>query len=116
MDDVRAAVCRGGEAVGIGDVADCELGADRLCVRAALRRPDKYADVAALRAQGVHDPWADEPRPPGDENLHFWKFCQYLLGVGPRWPWYFEPSDELPYGADAGSDICMKETCPIFMP
>ncbi len=24
------------------------------------------------------------------------KFSQYRLGVGPRWPWYFEPSSVAP--------------------
>jgi hypothetical protein len=26
------------------------------------------------------------------------KFSKYRLGVGPRWPWYFEPRAPLPYG------------------
>jgi hypothetical protein len=29
---------------------------------------------------------------------------------------YFEPIEEAPYGVVAGSVICMKEICPIFMP
>ena len=44
------------------------------------------------------------------------KFCQYRLGVGPRWPWYFDPSAPEPYGVSAGSDICTNESWPIFIP
>jgi hypothetical protein len=29
---------------------------------------------------------------------------------------YFEPIASAPYGVAAGSVICMKEICPIFMP
>src|SRR5947209_5268737 len=71
-----------------------------------------------LRPERVHDVRADEPGPAGDENGHESspKFCQYRLAVGPRWPLYFEPMEAEPYGVTAGSVICMKETCPIFMP
>ena len=43
------------------------------------------------------------------------KFFQYRLGVGPRWPWYFEPSPLEPYGCSAGSDICTNDSWPIFI-
>ena len=66
-----------------------------------------------LCAQRVDDPPADEPCSPGDEDHS--KFFQYLLGVGPAWPWYFEPRPELPYGVSAGSVICTKESWPIFI-
>jgi len=38
-------------------------------------------------------------RAPGDQDQpvgSFWKFCQYFEGVGPRWPWYFEPMSPVP--------------------
>ena len=38
------------------------------------------------------------------------KFSKYRLGVGPRWPWYFEPRAPLPYGWSAGVVIIMKLT------
>src|SRR5205085_7952447 len=69
--------------------------------------------------QRVHDVTADEPGAPGYEDQRVgsrWKFCQYFDGVGPRWPWYFEPSSRLPYGVAAGSLSWTKEICPIFMP
>ena len=44
------------------------------------------------------------------------KFCQYRLGVGPRWPWYFEPIPSDPYGRSAGSESCTNESWPIFIP
>ena len=44
------------------------------------------------------------------------KFSQYRLGVGPRWPWYFEPVAPLPYGRSAGVVISMKLIWPIFIP
>ena len=44
------------------------------------------------------------------------KFSKYRLGVGPRWPWYFDPVAPLPYGRSAGVVICMKLIWPIFMP
>ena len=44
------------------------------------------------------------------------KFSKYRLGVGPRWPWYFDPVAPLPYGRSAGVVISMKLIWPIFMP
>ena len=104
----------------VGDVTRCELGAPARELRAAPRVAHEGADVAPLRAERVDDLRADEPRSAGDEDLHrpgsVVKFCQYRLGVGPRWPWYFDPSASLPYGADAGSVSCMKDSWPIFIP
>ena len=61
----------------------------------------------------------DEAGAAGDEDLQTdsrSKFCQYRLGVGPIWPWYFEPSSPLPYGFSAGSLSCTNEIWPIFIP
>ena len=44
------------------------------------------------------------------------KFSKYRLGVGPRWPWYFEPRADEPYGLSAGVVIRRKLTWPIFIP
>jgi len=43
------------------------------------------------------------------------KFFQYRLGVGPRCPWYLEPSPPDPYGFSAASESCTNESCPIFI-
>ena len=45
-----------------------------------------------VRGELADDVAADEPSRSGDEDGHARsKFFQYRLGVGPRWPWYFEP-------------------------
>ena len=61
------------------------------------------------RAGARMDPGGDDPRVYG-------KFSKYRLGVGPRWPWYFEPVAPLPYGRSAGVVISMKLIWPIFIP
>ncbi len=92
-----------------------ELDAPRREARRALRIADERAHRQLPRAQRVRDMRADEARPAGHEHRHS-KFFQYLLAVGPRWPLYFEPIASDPYGVVAGSVICMKEICPIFIP
>jgi len=37
-------------------------------------------------------------------------------GVGPRWPWYLEPTRALPYGCSAGLVSRSRQNCPIFIP
>ena len=117
---MRAAVHRGGERRRVGHVAGRELDAPAREPLRPLRVAHERPHVASLRAQLVDDRVPDEARAAGDEDLHASpgcaKFFQYRLGVGPRWPWYFEPSSPAPYGVEAGSLICMKEICPIFMP
>ena len=85
----------------------------------ALEPPDEHAHVAARARSActIRDP--TKPVPPVTKTLSALsstKFFQYRLGVGPRCPWYFEPSPLDPYGADAGSVSCTNETCPIFIP
>ena len=103
-------------AVGIGDVAGRELDAPGGEPRRARRVAHERAHVLVARAQRVHDVRPDEARAAGDEDGHVSKFFQYRLGVGPCWPLYFEPISAEPYGVAAGSVICMKEICPIFIP
>ena len=55
---------------------------------------DEAAHGQAAAPQLVHDVSAHEAAAPGDQDHpagSFWKFCQYFDGVGPRWPWYFDP-------------------------
>ena len=46
----------------------------------------------------------------------YWKFRYAFDGVGPRWPWYFEPSLPEPYGVSAGEVILNSASWPTFMP
>ena len=92
-----------------------DLDAERGQARRAIGPADERADVTVLGAKRVDDARPDEARGAGDEDLHDSKFCQYRDGVGPRWPWYFEPSDAVPYGFEVGSLSCMKEIWPIFI-
>ena len=36
--------------------------------------------------------------------------------VGVDWPWYFDPSPELPYGRSTGPDIAKNEIWPMRIP
>ena len=118
MHDGVDTCARRAERARIGDVALDELGAPCREPRTAAPVADERAHGQLARAQRVHDARPHEARPPGDENRQepASKFLKYRLGVGPFWPLYFEPIDEAPYGVAAGSLICMKEICPIFMP
>jgi hypothetical protein len=96
MHDVGAALHRAPQARRIRHVARRKLDAPRRELRAALGAADERAHVEVPGAQRVDDLRSDETGGARDEDLHVVKFCQYRDGVGPRWPWYFEPSDELP--------------------
>ncbi len=80
--------------------------------RAGLRTSARTCSSRA--PQRVRDMRPDEAGAAGEQDGHS-KFFQYLLAVGPRWPLYFDPSSAAPYGVVAGSVICMKEICPIFI-
>jgi len=76
------------------------------------------ADGQVAASQLVDDMASHEAGPPRHQDqpvVSFWKFCQYLDGVGPRWPWYLEPMSPVPYGVAAGSVSCTKEIWPIFI-
>src|SRR5581483_394416 len=103
------------ERLRLHEVPGDELDAARSKMPCALRAPCEHPHLELARAQRVHDRRPDEARPAGDEDLHSSKFFQYRLGVGPRCPWYLEPSAVVPYGADAGSVSCMNDSWPIFM-
>ena len=79
----------------VGDVALDELAAPGLQRLRAAAVADQRADVVVASPQRVDDLRADEPVAAGDEDLHCLpsssKLRQYALGVGPFWPWYFEP-------------------------
>ncbi|MDX6455768.1 MAG: hypothetical protein QOD48_1875, partial [Gaiellaceae bacterium] len=102
----------------IRDVALDELGAPCNESRAAAAIADKRSHGHIARAQRMHDVRTHEPGSAGDKDGHApsSKFLKYRLGVGPFCPLYFEPIDDAPYGVVAGSLICMKEICPIFIP
>ena len=104
------------QALRIGDVAGDDLGPERGQLRSTLGSPGEGPDVVILGQQGLDDRRPDEPGAAGHEDLHDSKFCQYRDGVGPRWPWYFEPSEAVPYGLEVGSLSCMNEIWPIFIP
>src|SRR5205814_9533976 len=72
---------------------------------------DEAADGQVAASQLVDDMASHEAGPPRHQDqpvVSFWKFCQYLDGVGPRWPWYLEPMSPVPYGVAAGSVSCTK--------
>ena len=115
MDDRRYADARGAHDRRVREVADDELGAPRREPVGALGVAHERAHPHVPRAQRMHHVLADEACPACDEDRHS-KFLKYRLGVGPSCPLYFEPIEDEPYGVAAGSVICMKEICPIFMP
>ena len=87
-------------------------------LRGLTRIPDEAAHGQVTAAQLVDDVATHEARAPRDEDqpaVSFWKFCQYLDGVGPRCPWYFEPIPPVPYGVSAASVSWTKEIWPIFI-
>ena len=75
VDDVRAAVDRGLQALRVGDVALDHLGAPARRARRAFRPAREHPHVALLGTQRVHDLRPDEARAAGDEDFHV-KFCQ----------------------------------------
>ena len=79
---------------GVRDVALDELAAPGLERLRPAAVADERSDGVVAGSQRMHDLRADEPVAAGDEDLHFSspsKLRQYALGVGPFWPWYFEP-------------------------
>ncbi len=118
MDDDVPLLHGAAQAVRVGDVTlHGLLAADPgLLPGAGLALEDSHL-VAGID-DGVRDGRPDEARRAGDQDLHAGsrsKFCQYLLGVGPFWPWYFEPSSPEPYGLSAGSESWTNESWPIFI-
>ena len=102
----------------IRDVALGELAAPAGQLRGLTRIPDEAAHGQVAAAQLVDDVATHEAGAPRDEDqpaVSFWKFCQYLDGVGPRCPWYFEPIPPVPYGVSAASVSWTNEIWPIFI-
>ncbi len=113
VDDRVHALHGAAEALRVGHVA---FGALRSGDRAFAHECAHVVPGVLDRANHVR---ADEPGAAGDEDLHDstrWKFFQYFDGVGPRWPWYFDPSLSAPYGVSAGSVSSTNESCPIGIP
>jgi len=118
LDDRVDSRDRAAQALCIRDVALGELAAPARQLRGLTWVPDEAAHGQVTAAQLVDDVATHEARPPGDEDqpaVSFWKFCQYLDGVGPRCPWYFEPIPPVPYGVSAASVSWTKEIWPIFI-
>src|SRR5207248_197576 len=117
VDHAVAARHRGSERGRVGHVSFGQLAAPARERRAFAPVANQAAHRPVLGAERVHDPGADEAGPSGDEDGHDSssraKFCQYRDGVGPFWPWYFEPRPPVPYGASAGSDRWTNESWPI---
>ena len=94
VDDALDALGCGAETGGVRHVALDELAAPGLEGLRPAAVADERSDGVVAGSQCVHDLRADEPVAAGDEDLHFCspsKLRQYALGVGPFWPWYFEP-------------------------
>ena len=98
----------------VGHVTLHELAVDAFERGRTGRIPDERAHPAPARDELADGVPPHEAVGTGDED-HASKFFQYLLGVGPRCPWYFDPSVPEPYGVSAGSDIWTKESWPIFI-
>ncbi len=75
----------------------------------SARLAARAAEIAANGEEKVTGnlPVSRSPSPASEPKTHVFasltKFCQYFDGVGPRWPWYFEPIAPVPYGVAAGS-------------
>ena len=118
MDDRVDSRDRAAQALLIRDVALGELAAPAGQLRGLTRIPDEAAHGQVTAAQLVDDVATHEAGAPRDEDqpaVSFWKFCQYLDGVGPRCPWYFEPIPPVPYGVSAASVSWTNEIWPIFI-
>ena len=106
MDDDLGARDRAAQALRVGDITFDQLASPRSQPGPPAQITDKAADGKVAAPQLVDDVTSDEARAPRDQDQpvgSFWKFCQYLEGVGPRWSWYFEPMSPVPYGVAAGS-------------
>ena len=75
----------------------------------SARLAARAAEIAANGEEKITGnlPVSRSPSPASEPKTHVFasltKFCQYFDGVGPRWPWYFEPISPVPYGVAAGS-------------
>ena len=97
MDDRPHASCGREERGWIRDVAADELALDAVERSRAVGRSHHRADAhAALRQVARHVPPDEPARARDEDHPSSVKFCQYRLGVGPRCPWYFEPSEPEP--------------------
>ena len=99
VDDRVDAGGRGTEARRIGEVALRKLATPGRELGSPSGITDEAANGQVAAAQLVDDVAPHEARGPSDQDQpvgSFWKFCQYLEGVGPRWPWYFEPMSPVP--------------------
>ena len=118
MNDGIDARDRIAQALGVGDVALDELATPGSQPGSPAQVTDEAADGQVAAPQLMDDMASHEAGSPRHEDQpkgSFWKFCQYLDGVGPRWPWYLEPMSPVPYGVAAGSVSCTKEIWPIFI-
>jgi hypothetical protein len=66
----------------------------RLTARAAEIAANGEEKVAGNLPASRSPSAASEPKTQVFASLA--KFCQYLEGVGPRWPWYLEPIPPVP--------------------
>ncbi len=116
VNDPGASLDRVTQARGIGDVPSGDLALDVVERRRSSRVPNERPHLLSGLRQRAHDVTADEAGGARDEDHAVSsKFRQYLLGVGPRWPWYFDPSPLDPYGCSVGSAICTNDSWPIFI-
>ena len=121
-DEVHDDVLPGGripQALRVGHVALHGALAANAGLAPRARLPLQHAHLVTPVDDGVRHGRPDEAGGAGDEDsqtVSRSKFFQYRDGVGPRWPWYLEPSVPAPYGVSAGSVICTNESCPIFIP
>ena len=66
------------------------------------RLAPRAAEIAACgeEKEAGNLPVSRSPSPASEPKTHVFaslaKFCQYFDGVGPRWPWYFEPMSPVP--------------------
>jgi hypothetical protein len=66
------------------------------------RLAPRAAEIAACgeEKEAGNLPVSRSPSPASEAKTHVFaslaKFCQYFDGVGPRWPWYFEPMPPVP--------------------
>ena len=78
----------------LGPGAGTDLG-EALGVGAALAdEAEEVGEAPAGDGEGDHGHGQAEGDPDGQRLLlegQGRKFSKYRLGVGPRWPWYFEP-------------------------
>ena len=83
----------------LGPGAGPELG-EALGVRTALRdQTEEIGEAAPGDGEGDDGRAQAEDDPDGQRLLlegQGRKFSKYRLGVGPRWPWYFEPRPAVP--------------------